>query len=655
MTMADELNKLSLKVTYNEDRRDATDEIKNEIKAGNLDNLPEDFRDKYNEALARNDVDAQEQILLMAAIKRDVDMHLDKAEPGKPLIKKDSEGKDVVGLSYKVPVNEGTYGNINVVLLGNGSVVFDDGFKNLFDDYDKASTPEEKKEAEKVIKAKLAAAANVLTEAGVESSSLRNIDGLSDDKKQILTDGLEKVVDNGRQNHMDGIPYAGDSENDEESKKLAEELQSQAAYIASLEQDVKAGKASINELEAAKDKFNGCLSGLGVQKGWLGLKKNCKTYDSIWGEKVFRLYPDEKAMAADGKINKDGTVNHTYSVEVKMKRKKGKLYMSYGLPAGKLLDSSVMKAMLDSYKAAGYKVIALPDGRPGKEYGDWWGAMASKQMVPSADKGPFPDPKDIRDMLKTVTEKGIGDGKVIEWLDTMAREADKKAGSNTDMRKVVKELKTKSAHLKKEQKFHFSESLYDKEGNEIGNFKTNMEGILTDIEDAKYNGVYRGKDFDAVDVIATNRAIWQFVDKYYKNGEGGTMADLKGLVPDSLASSNVSLSTVVTDKEKMASIISFMADKLKGEVEKDIVKNIKTGDNDSKNVETVLGKLTGESVRSLNRKLSNISSDEFGVDAKWNQQSNEKGKTDTPAVEKFKKYQGNNHVNPIVSRGRDSR
>ena len=654
--MAEELKKLSLKVDYNEGWKDAIDDIKKDPDFS-IDKLPAEFRDVYS----NGDETTKDHVLHMYAIKRDVDGH--GAAIGTPLVRKDSEGKDVVGVSYKVPVNgtdengkDVNHGNINVVILGNGSVVFDDGFKDLFADYDVARTPEEKRKAESAIKAKMEAVANVLTSAGVEASSLRNIDGLSDDKKQILSEGLEKVVEEGRADNIMSHPYAGNSEDDEESRKLAEELQQQAEYLDRLEQDVKEGKASVEEFNAARTKFNTALSGLGVQKSWLGYK-NCKSYTSVWGEKVWRIYPDANSMIDDGKVDKDGHVKPAYSVEVRLKRKKGKLCMSYGLPTGKLLDKSVMKAMLDSYKAAGYKVIALPNGRPGKEYGDWWDAMASKQMVPSGDKGPFPDPKDIREMIKTVTEKGVGDDKTVEWLETMLRECTKKAKAtgNSDMYDVVEELSIKADNMKKNNEFHFSKTRRDKDGNKIGCFKLSLDDILKNIQTSKTSGTYRGKNFDAVDVIAAARAITEFTQKYWNGGSGGTMADLKGMVPDHLANANVPLTAVVTDGEKLAQVIDYMTMSKRKEVEGDIRAGLNEKNSTDRSLEKVIGDLTRKSVDAMKVELTNLS-DEFGEKGEWNKLTQTSGDT-RAAVNKFQNHDNNktvpNHDNnktvPIVS------
>ncbi len=618
--MSDEMNKLSLRVEYNESFKEEMDKLIGDINNGTH-NIPEEHRDLYNRCQANGKGD---EFLQAYALKNAAENHIETQ--GKFIEKTDREGNLHIGVSYKLPVKdtdengaEQDLGNINFAVFGNGSIVFDDNFKDLFADYDQARTPVEKQGAAKVIKAKMTEVSRTLTAGGVEKISLRNVDGLADDKRQMLSDTLETV---NADNHPDHVPGNERTGNDEDNMNdFAQRLEAEYnAEIQSLQEKVAKGEASEDELKAAASKFKGSLSSLGVRKGLF--RGNCKKYTSIWGEKVWRIYPDANSMIDDGKIDKDGHVKHTYSVEVKMKKTKKGLKVSYGLPYGKLLDSQTMKALLDAQKAAGNQIVALPMGRPGKEYGDWWSALASKQMVPDGTKGPFPDPKDIRDMMKTVTEKGVGTGKVSTWMELMIQEAGNKYAveKNDNMQEVISEMRSKLGTVKENERLNGRD------------FNKNMDAVAQNFQDAKLAGKYTHNghevEFDAADGIAICDAMTKFMSVYL---EGGTLKDLKGFVPDQLAAQDIPLASIVKNAEHMEAVIYSIKGKLKPGVEDKIAANMARAKDGTVSIDRACSDIARASQKEYNTMITKFNS-ATGHQLKPNF-SDVQGKV-TPALEK---------------------
>lgn len=270
---------------------------------------------------------------------------------------------------------------------------------------------------------------------------------------------------------------------------------------------------------------------------------------------VFSVYPSHNPdnYKMDGKRDKNGNVNETYSYRIMIKPDgKGGIHVGYAMPKGGKVTDDVADKVIALQKSQGNKYMRFPKGLSDDDTGVFRMACARAGVIP---RGIGINEHHAKKMIDAASGT-LSDKDLVEFKYRLAVQMEINMGADTKGRQANKVAELKGEYFFKP-------------------FKDNFDDVLKPgLQDA-----INGKEADKV--IGASRAI-QEIYGLYERANQGTMGDLLGLMKpedqkaflDSLHKAGVTFDaeTGVREmpKEYMSKMFSVMSARHSSEAKKEM-------------------------------------------------------------------------------------
>ncbi len=230
---------------------------------------------------------------------------------------------------------------------------------------------------------------------------------------------------------------------------------------------------------------------------------NLRQFVSLSGWTVFSVYPNSNPnnYKLDGKRDKNGNVNETYSYRIMIKPDgKGGINVGYAMPKGAKVTGDVADKVIGLQKSQGNKYIRFPKGLSDDDTGEFRMACARAGVIP---RGININEHHAKRMIETAAGS-LSEKDLIEFKYRLAVQMEINMGADTNGRQAGKIAELKGEYFFKP-------------------FKDNFDDVL---KPGLQNAI-NGKEADKV--IGASRAI-QDIYGLYEKASQGTMGDLVSLM-----------------------------------------------------------------------------------------------------------------------------
>ena len=235
------------------------------------------------------------------------------------------------------------------------------------------------------------------------------------------------------------------------------------------------------------------------------------------GSYVISFYDSEADKRNDGKLDKDGIVQHKKKVGFRIYPTKPPKVGIY-VPQGKKFETAFAKGALKALKSQGYNYFVVPSGIEfgGDAQGAFWEAAGDQLVCPRLKR--YPDDPNGCDMgadhiakvLKALNDKGADDSKdVLLFKMRLAAEVKAFNKRHNDRDKENSELDNVVDKLEGDCKLYY--------------FKNSTVTQVNDYISAGINGEY-GEKWNQIDVACAYEAFARLTEGVYK----GSYTDEKG-------------------------------------------------------------------------------------------------------------------------------
>lgn len=230
---------------------------------------------------------------------------------------------------------------------------------------------------------------------------------------------------------------------------------------------------------------------------------NLRDFVSLKGWTVFSVYPNRNAdnYKLDGKRDKNGNVNETYSFRIMIKPDgKGGIQVGYAMPKGGKVTDDVADKVIGLQKSQGKKFMRFPVGLSDDDTGVFRMACARAGVIP---RGISINEHHAKKMIDAATGT-LSEKDLIEFKYQLAVQMEINMGADTKGRQAGKVAELKGEYFFKP-------------------FKDNFDDVLK----PELQNAVNGREADKV--IGASRAIQEIYGLYEKANQGN-MGDMLAMM-----------------------------------------------------------------------------------------------------------------------------